>query len=154
VRIPVLAAGGIADGRGVAAALVLGADAAQLGTAFLLCRESGASDLHRAALADRTRARHTTLSRAYTGRLARLLANRFTDEWAQHAEDLLPYPHQNELTRELRYAAARAGREDLLAFYGGQSAPLATVRSAAELVASLAREAGATFERVTGPPAL
>jgi nitronate monooxygenase len=145
VRVPVLAAGGIADGRGVAAALVLGAAAAQIGTAFLMCRESGASDLHRAALADRARARRTTLTRAYTGRLARLLANRYTDEMAQPPSELLPYPFQNELTREIRYAAARAGRDDLLPFYGGQSAPLASLRSAAELVAVLAEETGAAF---------
>jgi nitronate monooxygenase len=148
VRVPVLAAGGIADGRGVAAALVLGAAAAQIGTAFLMCRESGASDLHRAALADRSRARRTALSRAYTGRLARMLANRYTDEMAEPPAELLPYPLQNEITRELRYEAARAGRDDLLAFYGGQSAPLASLRSAADLVASLAAETGAAFERL------
>lgn len=146
VRIPVLAAGGIADGRGVAAALVLGAAAAQIGTAFLMCRESGASDLHRAALADRARARRTALSRAYTGRLARMLANRYTDEMAQPPAELLPYPLQNEITSELRYAAARAGRDDLLAFYGGQSAPLASLRSAADLVAILATETGTAFQ--------
>jgi nitronate monooxygenase len=147
VRVPVLAAGGIADGRGVAAALVLGAAAAQIGTAFLMCRESGASDLHRAALADRGRARRTTLTRAYTGRLARMLENRLTEEMSQPPSELLPYPLQNEATRELRYAAARAGREDLLPYYGGQSAPLATLRSAADLVASLAAEAEAAFGR-------
>ena len=147
VRVPDLAAGGIADGRGVAAALVLGAAAAQIGTAFLMCRESGASDLHRRALADRSRARRTVLSRAYTGRLARLLANRFTAEMAQPPSELLPYPLQNEVTREIRFAAARAGREALLAFYGGQSAPLASLRSAADLVAILAAETDAVFER-------
>ena len=146
VRVPVLAAGGIADGRGVAAALVLGAEAAQIGTAFLMCRESGASDLHRAALADRTRARRTALSRAYTGRLARMLANRVTDEMAQPPAELLPYPLQNELTRELRLAAGRTGRTDLLPFYGGQSAPLASLRSATDLVAALVTETGAAFE--------
>lgn len=147
VRVPVLAAGGIADGRGVAAALVLGAEAAQIGTAFLMCRESGASDRHRAALADRARARRTTLSLAYTGRLARMLANRYTDEMAQPPTELLPWPHQNELTRELRFEAARAGRDDLLAFYGGQSAPLASVGSAADLVGSLAGETEAALGR-------
>ncbi|HKH48761.1 MAG TPA: nitronate monooxygenase, partial [Thermoanaerobaculia bacterium] len=147
VRVPVLAAGGIADGRGVAAALVLGAAAAQIGTAFLMCRESGASDLHRAALADRTCARRTALSRAYTGRLARMLANRYTDEMAQPPSELLPYPLQNELTRELRSAAARAGRDDLLALYGGQSAPLASLSSAADLITTLAAETSAVFER-------
>lgn len=147
VRVPVLAAGGIADGRGVAASLVLGAAAAQIGTAFLMCKESGASDAHRAALADRARARRTTLSRAYTGRLARMLANRYTDEMARPPAELLPWPHQNELTRELRYAAARAGRNDLQAFYGGQSAPLTSLGSAVELVERLAAEAGAVLGR-------
>lgn len=148
VRIPVLAAGGIADGRGVAAALALGAAAAQIGTAFLMCRESGASEAHRAALADRVRARRTTLTRAYTGRLARMLANRVTDDLARLPADILPYPFQNEVTRELRYAAAHAGRTDLLPFYGGQSAPLASLRSAGDLVASLAEETGAVCERL------
>ncbi|HEY2293925.1 MAG TPA: nitronate monooxygenase [Thermoanaerobaculia bacterium] len=150
VRVPVLAAGGIADGRGVAAVLALGASAAQLGTAFLMCRESGASDLHRAALADRARARRTTLTRAYTGRLARMLTNRVTEDLAQAPAELLPYPLQNEATRELRYAAARAGRTDLLPFYGGQSAPLASLGSAGNLVAALAEETGAVCERL-GP---
>lgn len=147
VRVPVLAAGGIADGRGVAAALVLGAAAAQIGTAFLMCRESGASDLHRAALADRARARRTALTRAYTGRMARMLANRYTDEMAQPPAELLSWPHQNELTRELRIEAARAGLGDLLPFYGGQSAALASLGSAADLVATLAAETGGVFER-------
>lgn len=151
VRVPVLAAGGIADGRGVAASLVLGADAAQIGTAFLMTQESGASALHRAALADRTRARRTTLTRAYTGRLARMLANHYTEEMAQPPWEILPYPQQNELTRELRYAAARAGREDLLAFYGGQSAPLASLRSATDLFAALVEETGKVFERFCTP---
>ena len=150
VRVPVLAAGGIADGRGVAAALVLGAAAAQIGTAFLMCRESGANALHRAALADRERARRTALTRAFTGRLARVLANRFTEEMAQPPSELLPYPLQNAITREIRLAAARAGRDDLLGLYGGQGAPLASPRQAGDLVAALAAETGAVFERFCG----
>jgi nitronate monooxygenase len=152
VRVPVLAAGGIADGRGVAAVLALGASAAQIGTAFLMCRESGASDLHRAALADRTRARRTTLTRAYTGRLARMLTNRVTEETPP--SEILPYPLQNEATRELRYTAARAGRTDLLPFYGGQSSPLASLGSAAGIVATLAEETDAVFERLAPRSAL
>ena len=76
-----------------------------------------------------------------------MLANRYTDEMAQPPAEVLPWPLQNELTRELRLAAARAGREDLLAFYGGQSTPLATLGSAAELVAMLAAEAQGVFAR-------
>ncbi|HEX3556572.1 MAG TPA: nitronate monooxygenase [Thermoanaerobaculia bacterium] len=150
VRVPVLAAGGIADGRGVAAALVLGADAAQIGTAFLMCRESGANALHRAALADRERARRTALTRAFTGRLARVLANRFTEEMAQPPSELLPYPLQNAITREIRLAAARAGRDDLLGLYGGQGASLASPRLAGDLVAALAAETGAALARFCG----
>jgi nitronate monooxygenase len=119
-----------------------------------MCRESGASDLHRAALADRTRARRTALTRAYTGRLARMLANRVTEDMTQPPSEFLPYPLQNEITRELRYAAARAGRTDLLPFYGGQSASLAVLRSAADLVAALAEETGGVFERLAPRSAL
>jgi len=125
-------------------------DAAQIGTAFLMTQESGASALHRAALANQARARRTTLTRAYTGRLARMLANRYTEEMSQPPWEILPYPLQNEITRELRYAAARAGRKDLLAFYGGQGAPLATPRPASELFAALVEETGKVFERFCG----
>jgi nitronate monooxygenase len=83
VRIPVIAAGGIADGRGIAAALTLGADAVQIGTAFLACDESGANPLHRKLLFQED-AKHTGLSRAYTGRLARGIQCRFAEEMQAH----------------------------------------------------------------------
>ena len=137
VRIPVIAAGGLADGRGVAAALALGADAAQLGTAFLAAPESGAGALHRAALADARRARDTTLTRAFSGRLARALANRATREIGTRTDALAPWPLQGALGRDLRRAAEDAGRDDLSSMYAGQGAPLVTPRAAADLVAAL-----------------
>jgi nitronate monooxygenase len=155
VSVPVIAAGGIADGRGIAAALALGASAAQLGTAFLMSHESGAGPLHRAALADRHRARRTVLTRAFSGRLARVIANRFTEEMAPHGAEILPYPLQAAATRDLRQAAAGAGRDDLLALFSGQSAPLASPRPAADLMAALVSEVDEVLGRLApaGRPA-
>jgi len=141
VDLPVIAAGGIADGRGVAAALVLGADAAQIGTAFLACEESGAHPLHRAALFGEA-ARHTVLTRAYTGRLARGLANRFAGEMPAPAADVAPYPAQSWALAPLRAAALAQGRTDLVNFWAGQSAVLVRHRNADDLFASLIRETG------------
>jgi nitronate monooxygenase len=149
VKVPVIAAGGIADGRGIAAALALGAEAALLGTAFLMTQESGAAPLHRAALADRRRARRTVLTRAFSGRLARVISNRFADEMAPHAAELLPYPLQGAATRDLRQASEGAGRDDLLALYSGQAAPLASPRAAADLVAVLAAEVDGVLARLS-----
>lgn len=140
VRVPVVAAGGIADGRGIVAALALGADAAQIGTAFLATDESGATPLHRAALWDRERTRHTVLTRAFSGRHARGLRNAFTDAFAAPDAPHLPYLLQASVSRTLREAAAAAGRTDLLPLWAGQAAPLVTRHGAAELVASLAAE--------------
>jgi nitronate monooxygenase len=137
VRVPVIAAGGIADGRGLAAALVLGADAAQIGTAFLAADESGASPLHRAALSDHARARHTTLTRVFSGRLARVIENRATRELGARADRLAPWPIQGALGRDVRQAAEAVGRDDLSALYAGQAAPLARRRAAADVVRDL-----------------
>ena len=118
-----VAAGGIMDGRGVAAALLLGARAAALGTAFLACPESGASRPYRDALlaraADDDR---TAVTRAFTGRAARGLRNRFLEEMER--APVLPYPLQHALTADLRREAAKAGRADLLSLWAGQGAPL------------------------------
>jgi nitronate monooxygenase len=132
VRIPVVAAGGIMDGRGVAAAFALGAAAAQLGTAFLACPESGVPAVHREALLARRDHDATRLTRAYSGKLVRGFSTRFMDE-VERAGKILPYPWQNGLTTELRQAAARQGRADLASMWAGQGAPLATAAPAAEL---------------------
>jgi nitronate monooxygenase len=136
VRVPVIAAGGIADGRGVAAALALGADGVQIGTAFLACEESNATAAHREALLSR-RGRDTMLTRAFTGRLARGLRNRLAEALEQQSAPLLPYPLQGQLVGALREEALRRGRLDLVALWSGQSAALIRHRRAAELFQDL-----------------
>lgn len=142
VRVPVIAAGGIADGRGVAAALALGAQAAQLGTAFLACRESAASGPHRDALFSPA-ARRTALTRAFSGRLARGIENRFMTEFRAAGRQPAPYPIQNWLMAQLKPAAVTQGRTDLIALWCGQSAALLRHRDAGGLIAQLARDAAA-----------
>jgi nitronate monooxygenase len=131
------------DGRGVRAALLLGADAVQLGTAFLLCPEAGTSAGHRAALSSPA-ARRTVVTRAFSGRPARGICNRFADAFA--AIEPAPFPQQQRLTAELRAAATAAGQTDLMQLWAGQGAPLIRAMPAAELVATLAREAGEAGE--------
>lgn len=136
VRIPVIAAGGIADGRGIAAALCLGAQAVQIGTAFLACDESGASSLHREQLRS-AHARYTTLTRAFTGRLARGIRNRFIEEMKSREQQVPRYPVQAWLTAQYKSAAIAARRTDLLPLWSGQSASLIRHRKARELFDSL-----------------
>src|SRR6201987_2968779 len=100
VNLPVVAAGGIADARGVVAALVLGAEAVQMGTAFLACEESGASSLHRQVLRGE-KAGHTALTKGFTGRLARGIHNRLMEEFNKPGTEILPYPLQRGLVRSL-----------------------------------------------------
>lgn len=146
VAIPVIAAGGIADGRGIAAALALGAAGVQVGTAFLACAESGMSPAYRAALFS-DEARDTCLTRAFTGRLARAIRNRFTDAMAADPGALAPYPVQSWLTGQIRAAARDQGRTDLLNLWAGQSAALLRHRSAGPLFEALIAETTAVFAR-------
>ena len=136
VNVPVIAAGGIADGRGIAEALTLGASAAQLGTAFLACEESNAAPLHREKLFA-IDARHTTLTRAFTGRLARSIHNGFVAAMKGGGAGIAPYPVHAWLTAKLRSAALAAGRADLISLWSGQGAPLLKHRRARELFAAL-----------------
>jgi nitronate monooxygenase len=145
VGVPVIAAGGIMDGRGLAAALALGATAASLGTAFLLCPEAGTSAAYRAAVRE-ARDDSTVITRAFSGRSARGLANRFTREMAGAA--LAPFPVQNALTREIRAAASKAGDSGLISLWAGQGAPLAREVPARELAARIVREADAAIARL------
>lgn len=136
VRAPVIAAGGIADGRGVRAAFELGAQAVQVGTAFLACEESGTTDAHRALLFTE-RAQQTTLTRAFTGRLARGLRNRWTDELEAGSAGLPPFPITSWFVSKLRPAAMAAGRTDLVSLWSGQIAPDLRHHTAADLMRSL-----------------
>jgi nitronate monooxygenase len=148
VRVPVIASGGIMDGRGIVAALALGASAVQLGTAFLTCSESGASEVHKAAILTASE-RDTRITRAFSGRPARGIVNRFMTEVesGNASDDILPFPLQNALTRPLRTAAARAGRAEFLSLWAGQGTRLARRQGAAELVARLAAEMEAVLAR-------
>lgn len=137
--VPVVAAGGIADGRGVAAALALGADAVQVGTAFLASPEAGAADVHKRLLGTPA-ARATRLTRAFTGRHARGIENDLLRELDAHPEDVLPYPAQHLLTLPLRRAAVANGRVELLALWAGQGAALARHQPAAEVLRRLVEE--------------
>ena len=123
VRLPVVAAGGIGDARGIVAAFALGAEGVQIATAFLACVESGASALHRKALLS-GQATKTGLTRGFTGRLARGIKNRLLDELNQKDIEILPYPLQRALVRHLSIPAEQAGRSELLPLWAGQSADL------------------------------
>jgi nitronate monooxygenase len=136
IRRPVIAAGGIVDRAGIQAALDLGAAAAQLGTAFLACEESGAAPQHRDALFGKD-AQRTVLTRTYSGRLARGIPNRLIEALTPHADKLPPFPIEVWFTSPLRKAAAAQGRTDFLALYAGQGAPLLKHRRVADLMADL-----------------
>lgn len=136
VKAPVISAGGIVDGRGVRAALALGASAAQLGTAFLACEESGASVVHREALFSAD-AEHTVLTRAFTGRLARGIENRFTREMKAQLDAVAPYPMQSWFVSHLKAASVAAGKPDFVSLWAGQAAPNLEQRSATALMKSL-----------------
>jgi nitronate monooxygenase len=139
VDVPVIAAGGIGDARGVVAALALGAEVVQMGTAFLACEESGASRLHRQTLRRRD-AKHTALTKGFTGRLARGIRNRMMEDLNQAGTEILPYPLQRELVRNLTNAAEAAGRADLVPMWAGQSANLSTCTDASAFLTSLVEE--------------
>lgn len=144
VAVPVVASGGIMDGRGVAAALVLGASAIQLGTAFLTCKEAGASEAYKDAIFS-AREQDTRITRAFSGRPARGIVNRFMREVG---DDVPPFPIQNQLTRPLRNAAARLGRAEFLNLWSGQGTRMARRQSAAELIALIDLELNAAFDKV------
>lgn len=139
VRLPVVATGGIMDGRDAAAALQAGAAAAALGTAFLACPECGASEPYKQAILG-ARGDPTTLTRAFSGRTARGIANGFIAR--VHADEgaILPFPLQNALTRPMRVAAAKRGEPDFLSLWAGQGVARARALPAGELVRRLAEE--------------
>ncbi len=139
VAIPVIATGGIMDGRDVAAALEAGAVAAQLGTAFLACPESGASAAYKEALLSATRDA-TVITRAFSGRPARGLANEFIASVEAEPEAVLPYPLQNQLTRAMRQAAAQRGERELLSLWAGTGVARLRSLPARALVAIIAEE--------------
>jgi nitronate monooxygenase len=138
VRLPVIAAGGIADRRGVAAAFALGASGVQVGTAFLRTRQSAAPPSHRLAI-PRTPAEDTVLTRAMSGRLARGRPNRMVRS-IEASGRIAPFPLQNWLTGRIRAAAAALDADELLSLWMGQAARLARLEDAEAVFSEL--EAG------------
>jgi nitronate monooxygenase len=144
VRVSVIAAGGIADGRGIAAAFALGASGVQMGTAFLGCPEATVSPLYRARLRTATD-EATEVTRAFTGRPARALRNRFVMEMAD--TDLLDFPLQASLVGPLWRLLNEEARAAFMPVWAGQAAPLVRDLPAAQLIEDLVAEAQAVFER-------
>ncbi len=142
LRIPVVAAGGVGDGRGVAAALALGADGVQMGTAFIACPETSASARHRDILG-RPAARETILTRAVSGRPARGFRNHLFDAITASKRKVPAFPLAYDATRALSAAAAAADREGFEVMLAGQAGALARKLPAAALLAEIVKDAEA-----------
>jgi nitronate monooxygenase len=142
VPLPLIAAGGIATGSGLAAVLAAGARAGALGSAFLRCPEAGTSQVHRDALAN---PRPTALTRAFTGRLARGLRNRFLEAYSGHAPSA--YPRIHHLTAPLRTHGRDVGDPEIVNLWAGQAYALGRPEPAADVVRRTATEARAALRR-------
>jgi nitronate monooxygenase len=136
-RVPVIAAGGIADAKGVAAVLALGASAAQIGTAYLLCPEATTSPLHRAALAS-DRALRTAVTNVFTGRPARSIINRLVEELGPMASIAPAFPLAAAAVMPLRAKAESQGSDAFTALWSGQNATGCKAVPAAQLTRELA----------------
>jgi len=139
VSVPVVAAGGIADARGILAAFALGAEGVQIGTAFLASEESGANSHHRNMLLS-GKAHTTALTKGFTGRLARGIRNQLLDELNGPGVQILPYPLQRFLVRNLSVPAEKAARPEWLPLWAGQSASLSRESDAKVLLQTLVSE--------------
>ncbi len=141
VRVPVIAAGGIADARGVRAAIALGADAVQVGTAFLASEESGASNAHKRMLCENVEGR-TRLSKAFTGRWARFIPNALLDRIDQVPEFILPFPAQAWIVGPVKKAAIANNDREYQALYASQAVPLVRYGTAVEVFEELKKGFG------------
>jgi len=148
VKVPVIAAGGIGDGRGIAAALALGAAGAQIGTAFMLAPEAKTTALHRAALRQ-ANDNSTVLTNVFTGRPARGIVNRIIREIGPMSADAPAFPLAAEATQPLRGPAESKGSTDFTSLWSGQAPTLAREMPAAELMAKMVRETEAVLQRVS-----
>ncbi|CAB3389633.1 NAD(P)H-dependent flavin oxidoreductase [Kyrpidia spormannii] len=149
VRIPVIASGGIMDGRGIAACLTLGASAIQMGTAFLASRESGAHPAHKKALLH-SRDTETVITDAFSGKPARGLKNTFISWMEQYDVPIPPYPIQNGLTRPIRNWAARQADPEFMSLWAGQGSAQSRDASARDIVRQLIQEAERAIGKATG----
>ncbi|WP_331713694.1 NAD(P)H-dependent flavin oxidoreductase [Lentibacillus sp. JNUCC-1] len=139
VTIPVIAAGGVMDGRGLTASMCLGAQAVQMGTAFLTCAESGAKPLHKEAILQ-AQEDQTVLTRAFSGKWARGIHNVFIEKMADQQACLPEFPVQNALTKPLRKASAQQGKSDFMSLWSGQTPRLARSQTVASLFEKLIKQ--------------
>lgn len=147
VGIPVIASGGIMDGRGIAAALALGAQAVQMGTAFLTADEAGITEGYKQLILS-TPESATRVTRAFSGRPARGIVNLAMTAIEGDAGAILPFPLQNALTRPMRNAATAQDRPEFLSLWAGQALTLARRQPAAAMVARLVEETDAVLARL------
>lgn len=147
VSIPVVAAGGIMDGRGLVAAFALGAAGVQMGTAFLRCPEAGTNAPHRHALGE-VNELATRVTRAFSGKAVRGIDNRLSKSLAPYVNELPGYPALNALTRDLRRKAIELERPDLMGMWAGQGSPLARAMPAGELIEAWVVQARAILARL------
>ncbi|MGG4168018.1 nitronate monooxygenase [Rossellomorea vietnamensis] len=148
VEVPVIAAGGVMDGRGVIAALALGAKGVQMGTAFLTNKESGAKDIHKKAILQGEET-STTITSAFSGKPARGMTNSFTNIMKEYENRILPYPVQNALTKEMRREAGNQHNSGLMSLWSGQSPRLSRDIYVHELIDSLVTEVEKELHRLT-----
>ena len=146
VKVPVIAAGGIGDGRGIAAALALGAAGAQIGTAFLLTPEAKTSPLHRAAL-KQAHDNSTALTNVFTGRPARGIVNRYVREVGPMSPDAPAFPLAAGAAYPLRAASEPKGSTDFTPLWSGQAPTLAREMPTTELMAAFVEKAATTIAR-------
>lgn len=149
VQVPVIAAGGIGDGRGIAAAFALGASGVQLGTAFLTCPEASVHPAWQDALLN-GRDHSTQVTRLFSGRPARAIRNRYMEEMADFEDQAAAFPIQYGLTTPLRETSAAQGSGDFQSMWAGQAMALNRALPAAELVERLAEEAQAAMKGLSG----
>ncbi len=149
VKVPVIAAGGIGDGRGIAAALALGAAGVQIGTAFMLTPEAKTGPLHRAAL-KQANDNSTVLTNVFTGRPARGIVNRIVREVGPMSADAPAFPRAAEATQPLRGPAEAKGSTDFTPLWSGQAPTLAREMPAGSVIAKLVAETDAALKRTRG----
>ncbi|MEH7356103.1 nitronate monooxygenase [Neobacillus drentensis] len=140
INLPLIAAGGIMDGRGIMAAKCLGAIGVQMGTAFLVCKESGANNLHKETIIKATE-EQVVLTKAFSGKMARGLHNSFIELMKNYEEVLPDYPLQNELTKAIRKTSAAKGTTGHMSLWSGQSPRLAKKLTVRDLMNKIIFEA-------------
>lgn len=139
INLPIIAAGGIMQAKDIANALALGASAVQMGTAFLCCTESGIHSQYKRRLLNLSQD-ETILTRAFSGKFARGIKNKFITRMQSHENDILDYPIQNALTSAMRKEAYKQNNTDFMSMWAGQSAYLCKEISAARLIEDLNNE--------------